>query len=167
MSDAPRRGDAVSVEVAAGDWAGEPGESAESVARTAARRTLGVAGPAAACEVDIRLTDDGEIRALNRDWRGRDTATNVLSFPLHAEGPPDGPRLLGCVVVACETCRAEAEAEGKPFADHLRHMVVHGILHLLGHDHEDDAAAEAMEALERDILAGLGVADPYGGRAAA
>src|SRR3546814_8674809 len=99
------------------------------------------AGPEGPVEISVRLTTDAEIRILNRDWRGRDSATNVLSFPLGTPegavtGEAGGPWPLGDVVVAFETCLREAEAEGKPLADHLRHMLVHGTLHLLGYDHE-------------------------------
>jgi probable rRNA maturation factor len=121
-----------------------------------------VATPAA--EVSVLLADDARVRSLNRTWRGKDSPTNVLSFPAESGpvlGAIPGPVLLGDVVVALETARREAEAEGKPLADHLSHLLVHGTLHLLGHDHEEDAEAEAMEALEAKLLADLGVADPY------
>lgn len=118
-----------------------------------------------AAEVSVLLTDDGQVRELNRDYRGKDKATNVLSFPaeeeLGAGLPPGFPLLLGDIVVALETTAREAEAEGKSVRDHLAHLLVHGTLHLLGHDHEDDAQAERMEALEVELLAALGVADPY------
>ncbi len=117
----------------------------------------------------MRLADDDAVRHLNRRYRGRDSATNVLAFPasdcapgrlpaLHAGGPP---LALGDVVLAYETARVEADAQGKPFAGHVRHLMVHGVLHLAGYDHEDDASAEAMEHLETSVLAGLGVPDPY------
>lgn len=117
-------------------------------------------------EVSVLLTDDARVRELNRVWRGKDEPTNVLSFPARspcepwpAEGGPAAP--LGDVAVALETLLREAAEEGKRPADHLAHLVVHGTLHLLGHDHEDDTEAEAMEALEVSVLAGLGVVDPY------
>lgn len=115
------------------------------------------------CEVAITLTDDARIRVLNRDWRNMDKATNVLSFP-QPDLPDDidAPQPLGDIIVALETLSREAETEGKAPADHLAHLVVHGTLHLMGYDHLDDNEAEEMEALERDILAGLGIADPYG-----
>jgi len=114
-------------------------------------------------EVSVLLTDDAQVRTLNRTWRGKDSPTNVLSFPSEPGHPsqPGLPVLLGDIAVALETTRREAEAEGKPAADHLTHLVVHGTLHLLGWDHEADEAAERMEALETEILAGLGIADPY------
>jgi probable rRNA maturation factor len=115
------------------------------------------------CEVTLVLTDDDEMRELNRTWLGKDAATNVLSFP---SGRPFGethgePFPLGDIVLAAETVIEEAKLKGLPVADHATHLVVHGMLHLLGHDHERDADAERMEALETKILAGLGVADPY------
>lgn len=110
-------------------------------------------------ELSVLLTDDAAMRALNRTWRGIDKATNVLSFP--AASLPLSPH-LGDIVLAFETIRAEAAREGKTMADHLAHLVVHGVLHLLGHDHETNAQADGMEALERAALARLGIADPYG-----
>lgn len=114
------------------------------------------------CEVTLVLTDDGEVRQLNRTWRGEDAATNVLSFPA---GEPVGktgePCLLGDVVLAGETVIKEADLKGIAVADHASHLVVHGVLHLLGFDHDRDEEAERMEALETKVLAGLGIADPY------
>jgi probable rRNA maturation factor len=111
-------------------------------------------------ELNILLCDDARIRALNSGFRGFDKPTNVLSFPA-ADAP--GRRSLGDIAIAYETVRREADEEGKSVADHLAHMVVHGVLHLLGHDHETDAEAEEMEDLERLALERLGVADPYRG----
>ena len=115
------------------------------------------------CDVPLVLTDDSEVRQLNRTWRDVDAPTNVLSFP---SGEPVGemqgePRPLGDVVLAGETVLKEAGLKGVSVPDHVSHLVVHGVLHLLGHDHEQDADAERMEALETKILAGLGIADPY------
>jgi probable rRNA maturation factor len=115
-------------------------------------------------ELAVVLANDVEQRGLNRDWRGIDRPTNVLSFPAwepRAPAPPGAPLLLGDVVLALETVAREAEAQGKPFADHLSHLVVHGVLHLLGYDHQTEIEAGVMETLETSILAGLGVADPY------
>ncbi len=117
-------------------------------------------------EVSLVLADDATVQGLNRDWRGKDKPTNVLSFAaLDDEDAPqvDGaPLLLGDVILAFETCRAEAEEQGKPLTDHLSHLVVHGVLHLLGYDHEEDETeAEEMERLEAAILARFGIADPY------
>ncbi len=109
------------------------------------------------------LADNRLSRRLNRTWRGKDKPTNVLSFPA-ADGearPKDAPRLLGDVVLAGGVVAAEAEAQGKRLSAHLAHLVVHGVLHLLGHDHERDRDAKRMEALEIRILRTLGVANPY------
>ena len=110
-------------------------------------------------EVSVLLCDDDAIRDLNRDWRGVDKATNVLSFP--TPGPLAARPLLGDIAVSWNTTRREAEDEGKPVADHLTHLLVHGFLHLLGYDHESEGEGDAMERLEASILAGLGIADPY------
>jgi probable rRNA maturation factor len=141
---------------------------------TAAEATIRTAIEAAAANVDeptqdaelaVMLTDDQGIRTLNKNWRGIDKPTNVLSFPaLQPTGPrsdDDAPRMLGDIAIAYETTRAEADAERKPFAHHLSHLAVHGFLHLIGYDHENDDEAEIMETLERDILARLGIPDPY------
>ena len=140
---------------------------AEDLVRSAVTAAWQASGDdtAAAVEVSVMLADDATVRTLNRDHRGKDKPTNVLSFPIGGEGGSgvgtDAPMMLGDVVLACETVTAEAAAQGKSVADHLRHLVVHGVLHLAGHDHEDDADAERMERLETRILADLGVGDPY------
>jgi probable rRNA maturation factor len=113
-----------------------------------------------AVDLSVVLADDAAVRALNRDHRGKDKATNVLSFPA-AFSEPDGAEQLGDVILAFETVRDEAQAQEKALSDHLTHLVVHGVLHLMGLDHETAEEAEDMEALERDLLAGLGIADPY------
>ena len=107
--------------------------------------------------VTILLTDDESVRDLNARFRDKDRPTNVLSFPAAESAFPH----LGDVVLGYAYCAAEAQAQGKSLSDHLSHLVVHGVLHLLGRDHEDDAEAEEMEAEEREILAQIGVADPY------
>ncbi len=144
--------------------------SAKSIAVAAAKAALASAGPSHPVEISVRLNGDGEMRDLNREYNGRDTATNVLSFALtagdatHVSGVSqldNAPILLGDIVAAYETCAGEAEDQVKSLADHLHHMVVHGVLHLLGYDHEAETEAAQMEALERDILARLGVPDPY------
>jgi probable rRNA maturation factor len=112
-------------------------------------------------EVSIVYCDDAFIHDLNKQWRHKDMPTNVLSFPL-ASGPAlAATPMLGDIIISCETVIREAKDEGKAFADHLTHMLVHGALHLAGYDHEIDAEAEAMEALERVVLSQLGVGDPY------
>jgi probable rRNA maturation factor len=134
------------------------------------RRAIGEAASVtstAVGELAIVLTDDSAIRTLNRDWRSRDAATNVLSFPTpetdHAHGTP---RLLGDIVIAYETTDREARAENKPFAHHAAHLAVHGFLHLAGYDHAEDIEAAAMENLETAILARLDVPNPYVARSA-
>lgn len=111
-------------------------------------------------ELSLVLTDDAAIRDLNREHRGKDKPTNVLSFPGFDPDEPPQP-LLGDIVIAYETVAREAADEGKPVADHFCHLVVHGMLHLFGYDHETADDAEVMEAEERRVLARLGIADPY------
>jgi len=116
----------------------------------------------AAVTIAVALADDAAVRTLNRTFRGKDKPTNVLSFPADARATsPGAPRFLGDIVLARQTVEFEARAQGKSLAEHLAHLVVHGTLHLLGHDHEIDAEAARMEALEVRILAGLGISDPY------
>ena len=117
----------------------------------------------------LLFTSDAEIHALNREWRQRDKPTNVLSFPMLARGellalPAEGPpELLGDVALAHETCAREAAEKGVPLEHHAAHLIVHGLLHLAGYDHElGEAEAEAMEALETKALALMGIANPYG-----
>ncbi len=112
-------------------------------------------------ELSLVLADDAAVAALNQRWRGRAGPTNVLSFPGGDEFSSPGPRLLGDVVLAYGTVSREAKAQGKTLADHARHLIVHGVLHLLGYDHEADGPARRMERLETRILATLGVSDPY------
>lgn len=140
-------------------------DASEALLMRAATAAFAAAAPAgsAPCEITLVLTDDSEMRELNAVWRGKDSSTNVLSFPAgaHPDIGTGEPVPLGDIVLAAETVRAEAEEQGIALADHLTHLVVHGVLHLLGHDHESDDEAEAMESLETAILASLGVADPY------
>jgi probable rRNA maturation factor len=130
----------------------------ETIVRRAARAALGAAKPGkgrpAAGELCLVLADDALQRRLNHDFRGADKSTNVLSF----EGAPAS---LGDVVLALETIAAEADSQGKSLADHVAHLVVHGVLHLMGYDHQTGTEARRMERLEAEILAGLGIADPY------
>ncbi len=110
----------------------------------------------------VLLADDAHVAALNRDFRGKPQPTNVLSFPSAVSGAPSGtPAYAGDVIIARETVEREAEAMGIPVLHHLQHLVIHGLLHLIGYDHIDDADAGRMEALETSILATLDVADPY------
>ncbi len=126
---------------------------------------LAVAG----CEISLLACDDARIAALNADFRGRPTPTNVLSWPSEERGAaepggdpaPPNELELGDIAIAFDTCAREAEAADKPFADHVSHLLVHGTLHLLGYDHIDDKDAGVMEALEVEILGKLGIADPY------
>jgi probable rRNA maturation factor len=125
-----------------------------------------LAGRIREADLAIRVVDAREGRALNRHYRGKDYATNVLSFPADAaEGVklPKGVKmpLLGDLVICAPVVAREAKEQGKALNDHYAHLTVHGVLHLLGWDHEDEREAECMEALEREILAGLGIADPY------
>jgi probable rRNA maturation factor len=147
--------------------------AAVGAARAAARTVLDRStnrpfyGSGQTVEMTVVLADDGEVRRLNRDYRGIDKPTNVLSFA----GADDGrrriagePVILGDVILARETVAAEAAAQGKSIADHTLHLVVHGVLHLLGHDHKSAREADAMEALEIGLLARLGIANPYAAR---
>ncbi len=166
-SDAGKDAD-ISVDIVDERWQEAAPGGVEPLVLDAVHAVLAMHGTAAPVEMGLRLTDDEEIHALNRDWRGMDKPTNVLSFALDEDAVvPGAPVPLGDVVVAFDTCAREAADEGKTLADHLRHLVVHGTLHLLGFDHEDDAEADIMEDAERRILAGLGVSDPYAGSVAA
>ena len=121
------------------------------------QRAATVALGAVEGDVVVLLTDDAAVHDLNLRFRDRDRPTNVLSFPAAESAAPH----LGDLVLALGVCAAEAAAQGKSLADHLTHLTVHGVLHLLGRDHVDEVEAEAMEAEERTLLASLGVADPY------
>jgi probable rRNA maturation factor len=152
----------------AGAW--PPDAEARARAAASAALTAALTTQAALVEVGVTLADDAIVQELNRDHRDQDKPTNVLSFPLcdqcdengalEADGP-GAPLLLGDVILAWETVAGEATAQGKPVLDHTAHLVVHGVLHLLGHDHDTDEEAEAMERLEVAIVATLGIPDPY------
>jgi probable rRNA maturation factor len=135
----------------------------ETCVREAILAALAGAGLGAAeTEVSVTLADDAAVRELNREWRGKDKPTNILSFPMVQLAPGERPGpLLGDLVLARETLEREAASERKSALDHFRHLLVHGTLHLAGFDHETDEEAERMEALEIEILRGLGIADPY------
>jgi len=146
---------AIDIDIASAAWSAEPNAEAcvQDAITAAAKRVPGDG------EVSVLLTDDAAVRALNREWRGIDKPTNVLSFP--APKQPGGPAVLGDIAIAYETVAREAAEEGKPFLHHLAHLAVHGYLHLMGYDHQTDSESEAMEALERDILRDLRIPDPY------
>ncbi len=151
----------IGLSVEAGDSPAEP-ELAALGGREVAAALAELGMKAGRSELSILFTDDAHIRTLNAEWRGKDKATNVLSFPAFPVQPGDAlPPMLGDIVLAAETVRAESALESKSFDHHLTHLVVHGLLHLLGYDHETDEEAEEMEALERRILARLAIADPY------
>jgi probable rRNA maturation factor len=130
--------------------------------RRAARAALKTAKPARGrSRMAVRLSSDRDVRRLNHDFRGTDKPTNVLSFPSGDTLGPRGALLLGDIAIAYGTVAREAAAQGKTVRDHLLHLVVHGVLHLLGHDHMRPAEAKRMERIETDLLAQFGIADPY------
>ena len=148
------------------DWDTRAAEAAAAALALTPFAALADAAPLV--EIAIRLTDDAEVQTLNRDFRGKDKPTNVLSFPQVQDdlleglaNSDDGEILLGDIVLARETCAREAEEKGVSLADHATHLIVHGTLHLVGYDHMDDPSAAAMEALEVKALASLGIANPY------
>lgn len=154
----------VAIVVKAGDWPEK--KALAAIARRAVKaaadelsagkpslNSRGSAQPGT--ELSVVFTDDSGIRALNARYRGKDRATNVLSFP------QSGGALLGDVILAAETVRGEAVLADKPLEDHMAHLIIHGFLHLLGYHHGEDAEAEKMEQLERLALGRLGIADPY------
>jgi probable rRNA maturation factor len=139
---------------------------AEKHAKEAARAALaGSKKKLGAAELSLVLSDDAAVAALNERWRGHVGPTNVLAFATEERPPPGAPVLLGDVILAYETVKREARDQDKPLADHVRHLIVHGVLHLLGYDHDAAGPARQMENLETRILATLGVPDPYHMRA--
>ena len=161
---------AVDIAVSSTLWRGLPrarGLARETIAAAVAE--TGTAAPIGrpdgrapdGASVSLCLADDTQLRELNLRWRGIDKPTNVLSFPSAPPGPRARSAALGDIALAYETLAREADALGVPLADHYRHLVAHGFLHLIGYDHETDQEAERMEALETRILARLGAADPY------
>ncbi len=148
------------------DWAGLARRCIDAALAQTPHASLANAAPLV--EVSVRLTDDAEVQGLNRDYRGKDKPTNVLSFPQYdpadfamLANTDDGEILIGDIVLALETCEREAAGRGISVADYAAHLIVHGTLHLVGYDHQDDASGDAMEALETKALATLGLADPY------
>jgi probable rRNA maturation factor len=138
--------------------------SAQSIVKSAVSAAAKAVSTRAA-ELAIVLSDDSAVRTLNRQWRGKNAPTNVLSFPAAAPGKGAAASpYIGDVVIAYQTTAREALAEDKPFNAHLAHLAVHGYLHLLGYDHDNDRDADKMERLERRILKRIGVADPYAAR---
>ena len=163
----------VDCDIVAGDW--DPRFDWEDLALRAISVAMEgggfagvVDGEGAQVEISVRLSDDEEVQRLNRDYRGKDKPTNILSFPMLEPDDVaptlaryDMDLLLGDMALAFETTAREAEEKGIALADHVTHLLVHGTLHLLGHDHQDDPSADEMEALETRILAGLGISNPY------
>ncbi|RWC48476.1 rRNA maturation RNase YbeY [Mesorhizobium sp.] len=150
----------IDISVEAGDWPDEA--SLTRLVDRAVAAAFAETGVVGHSELSLVFSDDAHIRTLNAGWRGKDKPTNVLSFPAFpfAQGGPLPP-MLGDIVLAAETVAREAALEEKPVENHISHLVIHGLLHLLGYDHETDTEAEAMEAIERAALARLAIPDPY------
>jgi len=160
--DEPELPVAIDLMVEAGDWPAEARLLA--LAEGAVRAVLAETGADApnGTELSLVFSDDAHIRELNAEWRGKDKPTNVLSFPAFPTGPGAPlPPMMGDIILAAETVAREAALEEKPLDHHIIHLVIHGFLHLMGHDHETDAEAEEMEGLERRALARLAIPDPY------
>ena len=164
------RNDELELEFSEEDWPSGPWEElANRAALAAGNAASELLNPR--LHVSVLFTSDDEVHSLNREWRDRDKPTNVLSFPmlqreellaLSSEGPPE---MLGDIALAFETCAREAEEKGIPLDHHAAHLIIHGLLHLAGHDHVDsDEQAEAMERIEITALAKMGIPDPYGDR---
>lgn len=147
--------------IASDRWSEEP--DSERVIARAIKAAAAAIGLERGLDLCLMLADDEEMRILNNRWRGQNKPTNVLSFPA-PPAPAQGASRLGDIAIGFETVAREAREQGKPFADHLSHLAVHGFLHLSGYDHQSEAEAQRMEALERDILAQLAVPDPYAPR---
>ncbi|RUY88365.1 rRNA maturation RNase YbeY [Mesorhizobium sp. M7A.F.Ca.CA.001.10.2.1] len=150
----------IDISVEAGNWPDEA--SLTRLVDRAVKAAFAETGVAGRSELSLVFTDDAHVRGLNAGWRGKDKPTNVLSFPAFpfVQGGPLPP-MLGDIVLAAETVAREAALEDKPVENHITHLVIHGLLHLLGYDHETDTEAEAMEAVERTALARLAIPDPY------
>ncbi len=153
----PRPASPLTLLVEAADWRTAPRSLRPLLVRAVAAALAGAGVVPEQVSLTLLLADDARLKALNAEFRGKDKPTNVLSFP----APDDDGTYLGDVAIAYGVTAREAEAAGKRLADHVAHLAVHGVLHLLGYDHERDRDARKMEALERTILAGLGIADPY------
>ena len=153
----PAAAPAVDVRVESPLWQTQP--QAEETIRAAIAQAAAFADVDG--EVSVLLTDDAEIARLNRDWRGMDKPTNVLSFPAPETGAGD---LLGDIVLAYETLARECAAEDRLFLHHLAHLAAHGFLHLIGYDHQTDSQADEMEGLESQIMLRLNMPDPYDAR---
>jgi probable rRNA maturation factor len=151
------------IQITAGGWRSLL-DKPEEIAQRAAAAAGSAEGVPGSAEVSIVLSDDVQVHVLNREHRGVDKPTNVLAFPAPAAAaarPGAGPAFLGDIILAFETVKREAEGQNKPFANHMSHLIVHGTLHLLGYDHQDDRDAARMEAEETAILGRLGIPDPY------
>lgn len=150
----------IDIAIEAGDWPDET--TLTRLVDHAVSAAFVETGADGRSELSIVFSDDAHIRTLNAGWRGKDKPTNVLSFPAFpfTRGGPLPP-MLGDIVLAAETVAREAALEDKPVGDHISHLVIHGLLHLLGYDHETDAEADLMEATERAALARLAIPDPY------
>lgn len=155
----------VDVDLAAEGWRAALEDADGICTRVLAKTLTHLDYPVRAYEVSVLLTDDARQQALNAEYRGKDTSTNVLSFPasedIDGAFPEDMALPLGDISLALETVRRESDGEGLSFGDHFCHLLVHGMLHLAGFDHETDQDAEEMEALEIEILAGFGIGNPY------
>lgn len=151
----------IDILVEAGNWPDE--QSLEGLVKPAVKAAWkGLGLEPAQSELSVVFTDDPSIQQINQQWRGKDKPTNVLSFPAFPVkvGEQPGP-MLGDIIIARETVEREALEEGKPLENHLTHLIVHGLLHLLGYDHQTEDDAEVMERLEREILHALAIPDPY------
>jgi probable rRNA maturation factor len=150
----------IDISIEAGEWPDE--EALTRLVERAVASAFAEAGGAGRSELSIVFSDDAHIRTLNASWRAKDKPTNVLSFPAFpSQKGGQLPPMLGDIVLAAETVAREAALEDKPPENHITHLVIHGLLHLLGYDHETDAEAEEMEAIERAALARLAIPDPY------
>jgi probable rRNA maturation factor len=156
----PDLGPAVDIQVQSALWDAQPLAEQTVRAAIAAAAALSTSGG----EVSILLTDDSAVRLLNRDWRGLDKPTNVLSFPAPKIPATGGAGILGDIVVAYETLQRECDDEDRDFLHHLAHLTVHGYLHLIGYDHQTDAQADEMEALESKIMTRMNLPDPWQNR---